>query len=173
MSEIILAKPGENMKDILGENDAEKLKQFLMDLSPAETARGISRLTSQEQQKLLILLSPEDAAEALSLDASPSPLGLVAGLGETIAPFTVTLRTSGDAELSWNASENIPWLSLEMTSGTTPSDLVLTFDPNLLHVGDNTGKITITSDQADNSPIEMFVTIQVTGFATYLPGILR
>ena len=150
-------------------------------LSTAELSTGVHiiSMTVRDSDAMTtevvrtIEISPEDAVEALSLDASPYTLGLVAGIGETIAPFTVTLRTSGDAELNWNASENIPWLSLEMTSGTTPSDLVLTFDPTLLHVGDNAGKITITSDQADNSPIEMFVTIQVTGFATYLPGILR
>ena len=55
----------------------------------------------------------------------------------------------------------------------TPSDLTLTFDPALLHIGDNIGKITITSDQAENSPIELYVNIHVTGHAIYLPNILH
>jgi hypothetical protein len=126
-------------------------------------------MTTQVQRTIEI--SPEDTAEALSLDAAPSPIGLVAGLGETISPYIVTLRTSGDTELNWNANENIPWLSLGATSGMTPSDLTLTFDPKLLHVGDNTGKISITSDQAENSPVEIYINIYMTGHVIYLPNI--
>ena len=150
-------------------------------LNTAELSTGVHIITlsvsdsdamTTEVQRT-IEISPEDAAEALSLDAAPSPLGLVAAFGEAIAPAVVTLRTSGDTELNWNASEDIPWLSLGTSSGTTPTDLVLTFDESLLHIGQNLGKITFTSDQAENSPIEIYVNIYVTGFGIYLPNIAK
>lgn len=58
-------RPWERLKEILAGDDAERLKHFLTDLSPTDTALGISRLTSQEQRKLFILLDPEDAADII------------------------------------------------------------------------------------------------------------
>jgi len=150
-------------------------------LSTAELSTGVHiiSLTVTDSDAMFtevtrtIEISPEDAAETLTLNAAPLTVGLVAGFGEAVEPFTVTLRTSGDTELGWGASENIPWLSLGATSGTTPTDLTLTFEPSLMHVGHNIGTIVITSNDAENSPINIPVSIYVTGEAIYLPSILR
>ncbi len=135
------------------------------------TVTDSDAMTSQVARTIEI--SPEDAAEVLTLDAAPFAVGLVAEFGDAIDPYAVTLRTSGDTELDWTASEDIPWLSLSAADGTTPSDLMLTFDPKLLKVGNNVGTILINSGEADNSPIEIPVSIQVTGHAIHLPGVSR
>lgn len=128
-------------------------------------------MTTQAQRSIEI--SVEGITETLNLDVSPFMVGIVVGYNQPVDPYTVTLRTSGESEIAWIASESIPWLSVSTLSGTTPNDIVLTFDTSLLIVGNNTGKITFTSGQAANSPIEIIVNVQVTGHAIYLPFVLR
>ncbi|MEJ2600794.1 MAG: hypothetical protein P8Z00_20855 [Anaerolineales bacterium] len=93
--------------------------------------------------------------------------------GDPSFPYTLTLRSTSQVELDWTASEDAPWLSLADTSGTTPSDLMLTIDPSQLRVGLHTTKITFTSSQAGNSPVEVNVALQVTGKALFLPLVTR
>jgi hypothetical protein len=128
-------------------------------------------MTSQAQRTITI--APEDTPETVELEASPFLVGLVLGLGEPVEPYTVTLRSSGDTEIDWTANEDIPWLSLSVISGTTPSDLVLTIDPGLLHIGSNTGKIIIMTSGPGRNTIELMVNVQVTGYSVLLPLITR
>jgi hypothetical protein len=120
-----------------------------------------------------ISIAEEDAPVALNLDAAPLGVGVVAAFGDPAFPYTLTLRSTSQVELDWTASEDAPWLSLADTSGTTPSDLMLTIDPSQLRVGLHTTKITFTSSQAGNSPVEVNVALQVTGKALFLPLVTR
>ena len=128
-------------------------------------------MTSQAQRTITI--TPEDTLEAVNLEASPFMVNLVVGIGEPVEPYSVTLRSSGDTEIDWTASEDIPWLSVSVITGTTPSDLILTIDPGLLQVGNNTGKITITTNMPGKNTIELMVNVQVTGYSVKLPLIKR
>jgi hypothetical protein len=116
-----------------------------------------------------LTIAQESAPVAVNLDAAPLGVGAVAAFGDPAFPYTMTLRSSSQTELDWSASEDIPWLTLPAPSGTTPSDLVLAIDPSQLRVGLHTGKITFTAAQAGNSPVEVNVTLQVTGKALFLP----
>jgi hypothetical protein len=116
-----------------------------------------------------ITIAEEGAPVALNLEAAPLGVGVVAAFGDPPLPYTMTLRSSGQTELDWIAVEDIPWLTLPASSGTTPSDLVLTIDPSHVPVGLHIGKITFRSTQAGNSPIEVSVALQVTGKALFLP----
>ena len=128
-------------------------------------------MTSQAQRTITI--TPEDTPEAVNLEASPFMVNLVIGIGQPVEPYSITLRSSGDTEIDWIASEDIPWLSLNTGAGTTPSDLVLTIDPGLLHVGNNTGKIVIATGVAGSAPLELMVNVQVTGYSVKLPLMRR
>jgi hypothetical protein len=128
-------------------------------------------MTSQAQRTIKI--APEDTPEVVELEASPFIVSLVIGLGEPVDPYTVTLRSSGETEINWSGVEDIPWLSMSVISGTTPSDLVLTIDPSLLQVGNNTGKITITTNVPGKETIELMVNVQVVGYSVKLPLITR
>jgi hypothetical protein len=125
------------------------------------------------QAQRTIEIAEEGAAEALSLDAAPLGIAVVAPLGAPALPYTITLRTTGETELDWTAAEDIPWLSLESASGQTPTDLVATIDPSQLPVGLHCGTITFTSAGAGNSPVVVPVTLQVSGYALRLPMISR
>ncbi len=114
-------------------------------------------------------IAQESAPVALNLDAAPLGVGLVAAFGDPAFPYTMTLRSTSQIELDWNASADAPWLTLPAASGSTPSDLALTIDPSHLGVGLHTAKITFTAAQAGNSPVEVNVALQVTGKALFLP----
>ena len=58
-------RPWEPMREIVSGGDVERLKSFLGELGPAETARAISRLSAGEQSRLLTMLAPEDAADVI------------------------------------------------------------------------------------------------------------
>lgn len=58
-------KPWESLRSILECEDVRQLTDFLGSLSPAETALSVSRLSSNEQQKLLSLLEPSVAADVI------------------------------------------------------------------------------------------------------------
>ena len=58
----IVNKPWKLLGEILRTPDTAKLRRFLQRLSPAETARVVSRLSPQRQRELLTVLEPEDAA---------------------------------------------------------------------------------------------------------------
>jgi hypothetical protein len=126
-------------------------------------------MTSEVQRSLTVAV--ESSAEVSNLEAAPSGAYLVTGFGDPAVPYPLSLRSSSETELDWTASEALPWLSLSQTAGTTPTDLTLTFDPSGLGVGIYTGVLTINSAEAGNSPIELLVTLQITGQALYLPAI--
>jgi hypothetical protein len=93
----------------------------------------------------------------------------VASFGDPAFPYTLTLRSTSQVELDWNASADAAWLTLPAASGSTPNDLALTIDPSQLPVGLHKAMITFSSTQAGNSPVEVSVTLQVTGKALFLP----
>jgi hypothetical protein len=116
-----------------------------------------------------ITIAAEDAPLAVNLDAAPLGIGVLAPFGGASFTYTMTLRSTSQTELDWTASQDAPWLALPAASGTTPSDLALAIDPSGLRVGQHTARITFSAAQAGNSPVEVNVTLQVTGKAVFLP----
>ena len=125
--------------------------------------------TGQAQRNITI--GDENTQEASILELAPTSVYVIAEYGGPVVTYPLTVRSSSDTEITWSASENISWLSLDQSAGTTPSDLTLTFDPQGLQVRFYTGVVTLTSNQAGSSPIELLVTLQVNGNSLYLPAI--
>ena len=128
-------------------------------------------MTTQVQRTIQVVEDPTQ--EATNLNVAPFSVGVVATIGDPPTTHTVTIHSSSGTEFNWNASENLPWLQLDATSGTTPSNLVLTVNPAGLPIGAHSGKIAITSRQAGNSPYEINVVLQVVGHGIYLPMVVR
>jgi len=120
-----------------------------------------------------ITVAEEGAAEANELDVAPIALGVTVAIGSAPVQETLSLRSSGESEISWTASEDTPWLTLAATSGQTPADLVVRIDPSELPAGTHTGLITFTSSEEGASPVIVPVTVQVIGEAVYLPITMR
>jgi magnesium transporter len=100
MSATVPEKPWEILKQVLVDDDSERLRQFLAGLSSAETARVISRLTHQEQQKLFLLLDPEDAADVLEEVPDTQAVDLIEDLpAENAAAIVDEIASSKQADL--------------------------------------------------------------------------
>jgi len=52
----------EQLAQLVLENSVTRVEDYLHSFTPAETARTVSRLDEETQNKLLLLLSPEEAA---------------------------------------------------------------------------------------------------------------
>ena len=128
-------------------------------------------MTSQAQRTITI--SEESVPVAVNMELSPFSTGVVVAFHSPAVQQPLTVRSLSAAELDWTASESIPWLSLDQSSGTSPADLVMTIDPTGLSVGMYSGTITFTSPTAVNSPQMVTVNLQVTGHVIYLPSLRR
>jgi hypothetical protein len=150
-------------------------------LHTAELSTGSHVLTLQVtdsdgmsgQAQRTIEIAEEGTPEEINLAVSPIGVGVVVAMGSAPVTETLTLRSSSETDLDWTASEDISWLTWAPTAGQTPSDLVLTIDPHGLAVGTYTGQIVFSSPQAENSPVQVPVTLHVTGNTLYLPIVVR
>lgn len=74
---------------------------------------------------------------------------------------TISIENTGGGVLNWTASENLPWLSLDKTTGTAPDQLKATINLTGLSQGFYTGEITITGAGATGHPVVIPVTLQL------------
>lgn len=58
-------KPWEYLEELIAAKDAARIRSFLDSTNPADTALAISRIDDDLVNDLMILLSPEDAAELI------------------------------------------------------------------------------------------------------------
>lgn len=65
MSQVENVEPSEYVLELLEERNADAVQEYLEALTPADTARAISRLDEEDQSRLFTLLDPEDAADLL------------------------------------------------------------------------------------------------------------
>ena len=128
-------------------------------------------MTTQVQRSISIV--PEDTPEVNNLDVSPVGVASILAFPGATVTQTLSVRSTSQNVLNWTASENIPWLTLNTSTGQTPTDPVATINPSQLGVGVYTGTISFSSAQAVNSPFQVQVTLQVTGHALYLPVLRR
>jgi hypothetical protein len=70
---------------------------------------------------------------------------------------------AGGGVLQWSASVDVEWLSLSQTEGTAPSEITVSVDLRKLLVGTHRGNITITAEDALNSPLIVPVTLTLEG----------
>ena len=66
----------------------------------------------------------------------------------------LSIGNSGEGELVWSISENIAWLSVYPTQGTTQSEednITITINPNNASSGQSSGNIVITSNGGEET----------------------
>jgi hypothetical protein len=67
------------------------------------------------------------------------------------------ITNTGDADLSWNITNDQPWMSVTPTSGLNDQQVTVTVDRTGLADGPYTGKLTITSNDGDKIvPVNMW-----------------
>jgi len=86
---------------------------------------------------------------------SVAPLDLnfeaISGSGQT-GSDVITIRNSGDGQLTWSASADQSWIRLGSTTGAAPANISVTADLSGLQPGQYAGHITITAPGAEKSP---------------------
>jgi hypothetical protein len=97
-----------------------------------------------------------------ALIATPASLSFVAYAGQSAPPSqTVTVYNQGTAALSWTATSNAAWLSVNPSSGTLPQTISVSVNQAGLAAGTYTGTVTVTAVGAANSPQTISVSMQV------------
>lgn len=98
------------------------------------------------------------------LEITPTELTFTATAGaDNPAGQTISISNGNPGDLSWTATENIPWLSLDSQAGQAPSNPTVSVDITGLNPGTYNDTIIISSPEAQNSPVTVNVTLVVEG----------
>lgn len=122
--------------------------------------------------------SPVHVSVTLTLSASPrlevTPTSLSFEAeegGVNPEPQTITIKNSGGGILTWEAATDDDWLTLGARSGSLlggqSTEVLVLVDTSNLSAGDYEAKITISSPQAQNSPITVRVSLHLKAPAPY------
>jgi hypothetical protein len=90
---------------------------------------------------------------------------------EAATPQIVKVRNSGPGTLNFQAAPDSDWLSVSPTGGTSEGDWVeitVSVDTEIA-VGTHTGAIQFTSDEAENSPVDLAVTLTILAPPIFAP----
>ena len=97
-----------------------------------------------------------------TLQVSPTSLSFIAVKGkENPETQSIAISNSGDGDLNWTASDNATWLSLDKTSGASPSTSNALANITGLDVGVYNGQITINANGVQGSPKVIPVTLTI------------
>lgn len=109
------------------------------------------------------------AAPQPVLAVSPSTLSFSATQGGADPPpATLSVTNSGTGTLTFTATSNSTWLTVNPTSGTAPQGLQVSASAAGLAQGTYNGQITVTSPDVQTGPVTVPVTLSVGGAADWL-----
>ena len=106
-------------------------------------------------------VEPPDSGSTSAAALSVSPLQV--DFGTTATTGSVSLTNTGDASLSWTASESKGWLSLGASSGSVPGKtsrtLSLAVDRNGMTAGTYSGSVSISAGTAGSATANVSMTV--------------
>ena len=109
------------------------------------------------------------SAPANNLSITPDNVSATATEGgANPAPDTVDVTEAGGGSIGFTVTESIAWAAVSPLSGTTPDELVVTYDITGLAPGSYSGTIQISSGEADNSPQNISVSLLVNEAEKFL-----
>jgi len=111
---------------------------------------------------------------AISVSSSAFDLGSIAQGSMATVSRNVTVGNTGGKLLSWSATTDNFWITFTPLSGTVPAGApgtpaTMTIDPSGLPIGSYAGHVTITDNNASNSPLAVPVTFRITHYADAIP----
>lgn len=110
----------------------------------------------------LVLWPSVAAAQIPVLRVSPASLAFALDGRSPAAPQQVRIRNLGSGTLRWTARTEDRWVRLSPASGSGPSTLNVEIDGARLGPGRHEGRITIDAPDADDSPISIAVSVEVS-----------
>jgi hypothetical protein len=102
------------------------------------------------------------AAQIPVLSVSPASLLFVASRAEAPPSQQVRIRNTGSGPLQWTVTPADPWARVSPSRGTGPEVLTITIDAARLGVGRHDSRLTIDAGDADDSPVSIPVTVEIT-----------
>ena len=120
---------------------------------------------SNSPQAIPVTLTVSAAAtSAATISRSPTSLSPACVQGANAVSQTFQVWNSGSGTLSYTISDNVGWLSCNVTSGTstgTHKTVTVTYATSTLGPGTYSGTITISASGVSNSPQTIPVTLKV------------
>ncbi len=117
-----------------------------------------------------VTLSLQEGEEPATLEVSPQALTFEATAGDSAPPAqTLNVTNGGDGLLEWQARTTAPWIQLSLEEGFTPSNVDVSVNVGDLSAGTHEGRIIVTSPDADNGPIRVDVTLELSGDTSQAP----
>jgi len=141
--------------------------------SQAEVSISLSGLSAGSYSGIITLTTATGVIGTLSveltvtpppviLDVSPSSLSFTAQLnGKAPSSQFINITNAGGGLMNWSASADKGWMLLNPTSGSGNSIVSVTVDTASLNVGTYTGRITVSSPNAQGSPKVVDVSLSV------------
>jgi hypothetical protein len=118
---------------------------------------------------------PQTISVTLTVNAAPAMIGLSTNSltpscdeGEDATSGSFTVQNDGGGTLSYSISDNVTWLSVSPTSGTSTGEadtITVTYDTDALTAGTHNATISISDSGATNSPQSVSVTLTVNSVA--------
>jgi hypothetical protein len=96
-----------------------------------------------------------------AIGMSPTSLSFTATPGASPAPQTVNISNQGGGTLTWSASDNAPWLTLDRISGTGNSVVTVTA-AGASTIGTYNGSITLSAIGASSVTVPVTFTVVAT-----------
>jgi hypothetical protein len=117
----------------------------------------------------LVLIPALVAAQTPVLQVAPVSVSFVStGQGQPPAQ-QIRIRNTGSGSLQWRAISGAPWIRVSPAAGTGPAVLTIAIDATRMEPGRHDGRVTIDAGNADDSPVDVAVTAQITT-AARAPG---
>jgi len=117
--------------------------------------------------------SPQEVEVTLMIAERPPTLSVSPGVlnfsavegGENPLPQKLTVKNAGSGDMDWQASGDMAWVVLSPQTGTSAGEedeIQVSIDIADLTAGSYAGRITLTSSNAVNSPVEIPVLLEVS-----------
>ncbi|MCH8028130.1 MAG: T9SS type A sorting domain-containing protein [candidate division Zixibacteria bacterium] len=139
------------------------------DASAFQFVSGIAETYIPNWTGALKITDPNAPVPTIDLIVSPDTVsGTAVEAGANPSPDSVDVTEAGGGNIGFTVSELISWASVSPLSGTTPDELVVTYNISGLAPGNYFDSIAVVSGEADNSPQYIFVSLQVNAVEKFL-----
>jgi len=118
----------------------------------------------------LVLWSSGAAAQIPLLHVSPATLAFALDGRNPAAPQQVRVSNLGSGTMRWTARPAVPWLRVSPSAGSGSAVLTVDVDRTRLAPGRHEGRITVDAPDADDSPVSISVTVEVSAASAPNPA---
>ncbi len=160
----------------LQDNGGPTLTHALLDGSPAIDAGNDTACPATDQRGITRprgahcdIGAYEYVIDKPILRLSATELTFIGVAGSTSpTDQSIQVLNDGTDSFTWNASESIPWLALDASSGAPSAQVVFSVDSNGMGEGTYSGDVTFNADGALQSPQTVKVTLRIINAAHLL-----